>query len=530
MVTDQYSERIAQEAKTWSDPEFHRATQRNTFGYLPQNVAEINRAITGSPVITMPTHLLTRYIFRPGLALFPCCGLGRTAVDAVAGGLCTVAHAFDIAESAVAEAQRHHPHDERFRYFVADGNQFDPGDDRYDLIIVSQAAHHILELERFFDVLRRALKPGGLLVLFDYVGKNFVQRTTEQKREINHLLGLLPERLREAVWGGTKQVYSGDPEHVVRKRSPFEAIRSSEILPVLKRSFTVIEEVPFGSVIPGLFEHIAPAFEKCASPETDAVVRLLWRIDRLLCERGVTAEQVFLVAIPRDAPRPPSGSFEARGLDVLEEAAQRGRFAPELYVRGAELAREAGHEDLARLKLIAAFNALSAMRDPHHAEPHCDPRFYEPVWDEFESFVTDNVAANGAVRRVDLRFADIAHADTLTGDWYGHEAPRPLWGYRWTGHRAGIRLDCAGGEQHVCILVGFHLFRRLTWRTHLSVSLDGRLIGKRSLTFVRPTTMRLPLDTPLEPGAHHVELEVAKTTKAPDGRELGAMVFSTWAE
>lgn len=530
MVTDEYAKRITQEAKTWSDPEFHRATLRNTFGYLRQNAAEMNRAITGSPAIAQATHLRARYIFKPGLALFPCCGPGIANEHAIAQGLCSAAHGFDLAGGVIAEAQQRHSGNERFRFFVADANHFEPGAERYDLVSVKQAAHHVLELERFFDALRRALKPCGVLVLLDYVGENFVQRTVDQKREINHLLRLLPERLREAVWGGIKQQYSGDPEDVVRARSPFEAIRSIEILPVLKSYFRVIEEVPLGSVIPGLFEHIAPAFEKYASSETDAVVRLLWRIDRLLCERGVTPDYVFLVGIPREVQRPPAGSWEARCLEVLEEAAQRRGFSPKLYLRGAELAREAGDESLARLKLVAAFNALSAMRDPHHAEPHCDPRFYEPLWDDFESFVTGNVAGNGAVRRVDLRFADVAHADTLTGDWYGHEAPRPLCGYRWTGHRAGIRLDCAGGEQHVCILVGFHLFRRRTRRTHLSVSLDGRLIGKRSLTSVRPTTMRLPLDTPLEPGAHHVELEVAKTTKAPDGRELGAMVFSTWAE
>ena len=71
----------------------------------------------------------------------------------------------------------------------------------YDAVLTTGSMHHVENLDFCFRNIRRALKPGGLLWLNDYVGPNQFQWSDAQMRLADELLALVPKtwRLRDRV-------------------------------------------------------------------------------------------------------------------------------------------------------------------------------------------------------------------------------------------------------------------------------------------------------------------------------------------
>src|SRR6202051_2915815 len=82
-------------------------------------------------------------------------------------------------------------------------NALDLGDARYDAVFASMSVHHVRELEHVFAELQRVLKPGGLVVLNEYIGATRFQMSQVQLDLINDVLKILPVRLRQIINNGT---------------------------------------------------------------------------------------------------------------------------------------------------------------------------------------------------------------------------------------------------------------------------------------------------------------------------------------
>ncbi len=122
-------------------------------------------------------------------------------------------------------------------FSVADVNTVNLPRATYDLIFSCHSFHHFQALEPLMDQVRAALTPRGLFVLEEYVGPSQFQWTDRQIALVRELTSLLPERLRAFRWGATKSHEGRPTREAVVAVSPFESIRSADIVPLFVERF-----------------------------------------------------------------------------------------------------------------------------------------------------------------------------------------------------------------------------------------------------------------------------------------------------
>jgi SAM-dependent methyltransferase len=160
------------------------------------------------------------------------CGSGALERDVVLRNLCDRIDAFDGSMASLAEARaaaKAAGQEGRIRYFAADFNAPVLPPKTYDAIFIHQALHHVAKLEKLLSVAARALKPGGILYLDEYVGPS---RTDWNDALMAHIREW-HARLDPAVRVRDEMTLP------VLEEDPSEAIRSGEILSQLKVGYDV---------------------------------------------------------------------------------------------------------------------------------------------------------------------------------------------------------------------------------------------------------------------------------------------------
>lgn len=147
----------------------------------------------------------------------------------------------DISEDRVAEGERRRRETGApGRFWAEDVNAITLEPGRYDLIFSAHSFHHFLELEHVMEQTARALTPRGLFILEEYVGPTQFQWTDLQMEITAGLMRLLPENLRRLPWGAVKHLEGRPTVEQVVAVSPFESIRSAEILPLFDQYFEIV--------------------------------------------------------------------------------------------------------------------------------------------------------------------------------------------------------------------------------------------------------------------------------------------------
>lgn len=188
----------------------------------------------------------------------------------------------------VAEAEDLSP---KTRYFVADLNNYRLPKQSYDFIYFFQSLHHVEALENLLYSCANALRPGGLMMVNEFVGPTRFQWTNDQLDRANHLLSLLPPELRVDLFpsrrGALKDKCVAFSLWEMMIGDPSESVRSEEIEPILKQYFDVVEEKNWGGTLNYLvFENIAGNFRPL-NPLHDCIVELLIHHENELIANGV---------------------------------------------------------------------------------------------------------------------------------------------------------------------------------------------------------------------------------------------------
>jgi len=220
--------------------------------------------------------------FRSGLSL--ACGSGRAEREFLRLGICERFHGIDISVEAIAEA-RASGRGLNLTYKTADLNQvvLEPG--AYDLVITQNCLHHVLELEHLAEQIWRSLRSAGHLWIHDYIGESQFQFSDRRLDIANRILAILPERyrrdrLRDRVLSKITRPQAG------ALASPFEAIRSAEIMSVFTRYFDIEYRHEEGAFM----GRICPRGMRANYTETQdgpALFELLMLTESLLVEHGV---------------------------------------------------------------------------------------------------------------------------------------------------------------------------------------------------------------------------------------------------
>lgn len=119
----------------------------------------------------------------------------------------------------------------------------------YDIVFFHASLHHFDQIDSFLkNIVVKSLKPGGHLIINEFVGNNRLQYTREQIKYINKAIDLIPKKFRKIFKTGLyKNSYSGSGVLRMIAADPSECVDSISILPAIHRYFNVIEEKPYGN-------------------------------------------------------------------------------------------------------------------------------------------------------------------------------------------------------------------------------------------------------------------------------------------
>jgi SAM-dependent methyltransferase len=278
-----------------------------------------------------------------------CCGFGyveRQFLALIPGvekclGLDVAEGAIQVARKRALEARLGNLH-----YECADLNNCSWQSEQYDLVIANGALHHINNLEGVLGGIRRTLRPDGLLYACEYVGASHADHSLRQIQLVNAAAFLLPPQLRSRrglpfsrpqrvfnlvskacsvaerkerpEWSPWKKNAARLLKKIVKKRDgkldfgvvfislknellrtdPSEGVRSSEIIPLIKKTFPIVEVRPFGGGIlqNALDENFYDNFDR-DNPLHVKTLELLCHIEQHFMATGeVNSDNAFIIA------------------------------------------------------------------------------------------------------------------------------------------------------------------------------------------------------------------------------------------
>jgi SAM-dependent methyltransferase len=135
-----------------------------------------------------------------------------------------------------------------------------------DLVVGWHGLHHVRELDRVFLEARRALRPGGLLVMYEWIGPRWLQLPWGNRIAATALLYLLFPSARERTthmgvakgirglgWGRAARRDRTRPKEM----DPSEACNSEDLLPAFLRHFRPVRLHPHAALTYPMFEGLA---------------------------------------------------------------------------------------------------------------------------------------------------------------------------------------------------------------------------------------------------------------------------------
>ena len=278
----------------------------------PAVMRHVNRMISGDPALGWFVYACQKYLMKNGrgVAKGLSIGCGGGALERAARqiGACDVIDAIDIAPGAIEEARKMAALQglSGINYAVADLDALDLGANAYSVVFASASVHHVTNLERLFANVAKCLNRGGLFIMLEYVGPSQFQFSDKAVQIINDILALLPLACRQRFSNASEYVTKFERttiEHM-NVTDPSEAIRSAEILPLLAKTFTIIERKDFGgTLLHMLLQDIAHNFPDDL-PDRSAILNLLLYLEALLIRENVIASDFcFVVATPSELSR-----------------------------------------------------------------------------------------------------------------------------------------------------------------------------------------------------------------------------------
>ena len=232
-----YQRLVQREAAFWKAIDYetplaaaHDATRRD------RNVAH-----TGDPERSWVQDLAARGSFRD-VALLGC-ESDPVEVEWLRSGGSERLDVYEPTPGVVARVRdRLGPLAARVRFFATDLNFVELPPSAYDLIWSSGRLHSITNLEHLYAQIDRALRPGGIFALQGYVGEPRLRFEPRRLARVNALLRTVPARFRR-----TDRITVPDP---VWHLSPFQAVRSLDVLPLARARFDVVREAPTARFFP----------------------------------------------------------------------------------------------------------------------------------------------------------------------------------------------------------------------------------------------------------------------------------------
>ena len=266
------------------------------FWQIPRIVADINHRICGEFVDGPSKGLIDRVRRDTGRAVFERaisigCGGGIKEAQILTEGMAADFDLYELSESRIEIGKaraRKLGIENRMHFHCADAFvELQDARECYDMIYWGDSLHHMFDVDDALAFCKRLLKPGGVLMLQEYVGPNHLQFTPRMLEIATGVRNLLPDRYLKHPTEPEKAL----PRRVIPtnlkgllKRDPSEAADSENILPALRKHFPNATVVPLGGVI--YFVALSDVLGNMDMQEDAALLDTLLSLDEWVTEQG----------------------------------------------------------------------------------------------------------------------------------------------------------------------------------------------------------------------------------------------------
>ena len=257
-----------------------------------------NSLMTGDSKTEYPEYLIKKYLknmYNLNL-LSPGCGTGSKELKFANFDNFQRIDAFDIAPNRIKVAKETAKQlgYKNIQYTVSDVFKFNFGNQKHDVVLFDSFLHHVKELDEVLDKVYDSIKPGGLIVINEYVGPNRFQWSREQLKLSNEALGSLPGLFRKRWHSESEksQIYRHGLLRMILS-DPSEAANSENILPEIRNRFKILEENSYGGNILHLtLKDISHNFIE-ESNESGHLLNDLFKIEDDFLNRGNKSDFIF---------------------------------------------------------------------------------------------------------------------------------------------------------------------------------------------------------------------------------------------
>ncbi|MGC4404635.1 class I SAM-dependent methyltransferase [Methyloversatilis sp. MC4-4] len=301
----------------WGDPAAWVAHGLH-WTHLPAVKARLHEQVTGDASVEPLEWFFSVVAAHQPLplrrVLFLGCGQGRDERMVARSGWADEIVAIDLSAKALDLAREQaRAAGARIHYVQADMNSlpvgqrgFEPGS--FDAVLGISSVHHCANLEDLYAGVAQLLAPAGWFYLDEYVGPDRFQCANSQLRFMNQLVDMLPHHLRTTGDGQLKgNLWRPSVDEVIAV-DPTEAVRSSEVLPLLDHHFDVFEHRPYGGALMRVV--LAAIAQNFMSAEAEPWLHALLRAEDDLFRSGrVQRDLACVIARVRTAATAPPSPY-----------------------------------------------------------------------------------------------------------------------------------------------------------------------------------------------------------------------------
>lgn len=261
--------------------------------------ARWNKLITGDENMIYPDYVVQKWLAgRQGLKMLSIgCGTGQRELEFARHTCFKQIDAFDIAPKAIEDAKKSaaNQHINNCNFYVGNVYKDSWPDEEYDVVLFHSSLHHFKHIGTLLDKVKSAIKPGGIVVINEYVGANRFQFSKERKRNVNKIYrNVVPDVFKERKHSRVikHSVYFPGKLRMIIS-DPSEAVESVSIPRQMKSHFTLLEQKNYGgNLITFILKDIAHHFNK---PEAQPVLEKLFALEDEWISHKTKSDFIFAV-------------------------------------------------------------------------------------------------------------------------------------------------------------------------------------------------------------------------------------------
>lgn len=179
------------------------------------------------------------------------------------------------------------------RFEPADLNTVVLPERAFDLVFCHASLHHVIELERLLEQVRRTLRPGGELIVMDVIARPGYRMWPKTRATVRSIWRTLPARYRlnHTAYEEKRvdrRIWEGDT-----RRFGMECIRGAEIVPLLEKHLVRRWYVPSLAFCRRFFDTMYGPNYDLERPLDLAILNWLWALDCELLSSGQLRPESF---------------------------------------------------------------------------------------------------------------------------------------------------------------------------------------------------------------------------------------------